>query len=58
MKFLLKRGCTILREGGAHTIVCNPANGRQSSVPRHPDIDANLSRGICKQLGIAPPPGR
>jgi len=57
LRHLLSHGCVVLREGKAHTIVVNLENGRQSAVPRHPEVDANLARGICKQLGVPLPTG-
>jgi hypothetical protein len=58
MRHLQAAGCIVLREGSNHTIVFNPANNRQSSVPRHGEIDAYLARAICRHPGIASPPER
>jgi hypothetical protein len=38
------------REGGRHSILVNPANGRKAPVPRHSEIDNRLARKICEQL--------
>jgi mRNA interferase HicA len=55
IRHLEAHGCRLLREGGNHTIYRNPQNGRQSAVPRHPEIDDRLVRKIYKDLGIPPP---
>lgn len=52
IQHLRAHGCRLVREGGEHTWVLNPSNGRQTSVPRHREIEAHLARAICKQLGI------
>lgn len=52
MKHVLAHGCIILREGGNHTALFNPANQRQTILGRHREIDNNMARVICKQLGI------
>lgn len=55
LKLLRKHDCVVLREGAGHTIVYNPQNNRQSSVPRHPEIPPGTVREICKQLEIPVP---
>jgi hypothetical protein len=54
---LAQHGCLVTGEGGKHTRVLNPANGRRSTVPRHREINDGLARRICKQLDIPPPSG-
>jgi len=51
---LEEAGCELVRHGANHDIYRNPANGRQTAVPRHGEIDDTLYRMICKQLGIVP----
>jgi mRNA interferase HicA len=51
---LEQHGCRLLREGGNHSIFVSPA-GRASSVPRHTEINDDLAKKICKDLGISPP---
>jgi predicted RNA binding protein YcfA (HicA-like mRNA interferase family) len=46
MQHLRQQGCVVVHEGGRHTVVRNPANGRQSQVPRHRKIDSALARVI------------
>lgn len=52
---LRQHGCRLRREGANHSVYWNPANGRISTVPRHTEIDNNLARKICKDLGIPEP---
>ncbi len=52
LKHLLSHGCVILREGGNHTAIYNPANKRQSVLGRHREIDNLMARTICRQLDI------
>jgi predicted RNA binding protein YcfA (HicA-like mRNA interferase family) len=51
---LEQHGCRLLREGGNHSIFVSPAD-RTSSVPRHTEINDDLAKKICKDLGIPPP---
>jgi mRNA interferase HicA len=51
---LEQHGCRLLREGGNHSIFVSPA-GRTSSVPRHTEINDDLAKKICKDLGIPLP---
>lgn len=52
---LRRHGCRLRREGANHSVYWNPTNGRISTVPRHTEIDNNLARKICKDLGIPEP---
>ncbi|MFN4985492.1 MAG: type II toxin-antitoxin system HicA family toxin [Ignavibacteria bacterium] len=52
---LIANGCSLLREGGRHSIWVNSAGTRTSAVPRHREIDDNLVRKICVDLKIAHP---
>jgi len=47
---LRRHGCVLDREGGRHSILVNPSNGRKAPVPRHSEIDNRLARKICEQL--------
>ena len=51
---LEQHGCRLLREGGSHSIFVSPT-GRTSSVPRHTEINDDLAKKICKDLGVSPP---
>jgi predicted RNA binding protein YcfA (HicA-like mRNA interferase family) len=54
VRHLEQHGCQLLREGGNHSIFVGPG-GRTSSVPRHTEINDELAKKICKDLGIPPP---
>ncbi|MEA5533040.1 type II toxin-antitoxin system HicA family toxin [Crocosphaera sp. XPORK-15E] len=49
---LVNKGCYLKRHGKKHDIYINPKNGKQSPVPRHPEIKESLCNLIRKQLGI------
>ena len=53
VRHLEKQGCQLLREGANHSIYVNRAGGKSSAVPRHTEINDDLARKICKDLGIA-----
>lgn len=55
VRHLLEQGCTLLREGGRHSVYVNRATSKASTVPRHREINDFLARKICKDLGIDPP---
>ncbi|MBF0550641.1 MAG: type II toxin-antitoxin system HicA family toxin [Deltaproteobacteria bacterium] len=52
LRHLLKYGCNLLREGGRHSWWLYRELTRRSVVPRHREIDDQLARKICKDLGI------
>ena len=52
LKYLKEQGCVLVREGSRHSIWGNPSLNKVSSVPRHTEVDNNLARKICKDLGI------
>jgi predicted RNA binding protein YcfA (HicA-like mRNA interferase family) len=58
IQHLRQHGCMLLREGKRHTIFRNPANDRQTAVPRHREIDTGLARTICQQLDVPLPTER
>ncbi len=55
VRHLEKNGCEFLREGGKHTVYVNRMEKKVSTVPRHREIDENLAKRICKDLGISKP---
>lgn len=56
IRHLVQNGCALVREGAKHSRWINLADPeRQSTVPRHREIDDYLARAICRQLGIPPP---
>jgi hypothetical protein len=52
LQHLRKHGCTLKREGAAHSLWTNPVTGAVEAVPRHTEIANNLARKICRGLGI------
>ncbi|MBI3247570.1 MAG: type II toxin-antitoxin system HicA family toxin [Deltaproteobacteria bacterium] len=54
LRHLRTQGCELPREGGRHSWRHNPNLNKRSSVPRHAEIDNDLARKICKDLGISP----
>jgi hypothetical protein len=52
LQHLRKHGCALKREGAAHSLWTNPANGAVEAVPRHTEIPNNLARKICRGLRI------
>jgi len=55
IRHLEKHGCEFLREGGNHTVYVNRAAKKTSTIPRHREIDENLTRKICRDLDIPQP---
>jgi len=49
-------GCELFREGGRHTIYCNPKNSKTTALPRHTEIVGPVVNRMCRDLGI-PRPG-
>jgi mRNA interferase HicA len=54
LKYLREQGCEFIREGGRHSWWGNPSQNKRSSIPRHSEINDDLARKICKDLGIKP----
>jgi len=52
LRQLREQGCEFLKEGARHSWWWNPVQNRRSSVSRHVEIDDDLARKICKDLGI------
>ena len=55
LKHLRAHGCRLLREGRGHSVWVNPANKKQSAIPRHREVDDYTARAICRQLDVPPP---
>jgi mRNA interferase HicA len=51
-RHLRRNGCVLKRQGGAHAIWENPANGAWTAVPRHREVKDHLARRICRELEI------
>lgn len=54
VRHLEQNECRLLREGGSHSVFISPT-GKTSTVPRHTEINDDLAKKICKDLGISPP---
>jgi len=54
VRHLENHGCRFLREGANHSIFVS-ADGRTSTVPRYSEINDDLAKKICKDLGIPTP---
>lgn len=52
IRHLERHGCVLYREGGSHSVYCNPANNRIATIPRHNEVNDFTARGICRDLGI------
>lgn len=53
VKHLAEHACYFTGEqNGSHAKFRNSQTGALAIVPMHNDINDNLCRGICKQLGI------
>jgi predicted RNA binding protein YcfA (HicA-like mRNA interferase family) len=55
LRHLRQHGCVLKREGGAHSLWTNPANGAVEAVPRHTEIPNLLAKKICRNLGVPEP---
>ena len=49
--------CGFVKHGAKHDKYTNHQNGNSTFIPRHPDIDTDLCKLICKQLNIPKPDG-
>lgn len=52
LRHLRLYGCYLKREGAAHSLWANPANGAVQAVPRYTEIPDRLAQKICRELGI------
>lgn len=52
LKHLRKHGCTLKREGSAHSLWLNPNTGEVEAVPRHTEIPNRLAQKICRGLTV------
>ena len=49
---LVKDGCIFLRSGANHDLYMNLITGKKQPIPRHIEIDNDLTKHIRKQLGL------
>ncbi len=52
LRHLRSHRCELLREGARHSWWQNSTLNKRSAVPRHSEINDNLAKKICKDLGI------
>ena len=52
LKHLRQHGCIFVREGKRHSWWLNHEQSRRSSIPRHTEINDQLARKICRDLGV------
>lgn len=55
VRYLEANGCSLLREGGRHSVFVNRTASKASAVPRHREINEMLARKICKDLELPSP---
>jgi predicted RNA binding protein YcfA (HicA-like mRNA interferase family) len=55
IQHLEAHGCEFLREGSNHSVYINRAARKTSTVPRHREINDDLSRKICRDLQVPLP---
>jgi mRNA interferase HicA len=55
IRHLRAHGCTLLREGGNHSVYVNRKTMKVSTVPRHRELNDFLVRKICKDLEVPLP---
>jgi predicted RNA binding protein YcfA (HicA-like mRNA interferase family) len=55
LRHLEGHGCRLLREGSNHTLYINPNQRKVTTIPRHRDVNENLARKICRDLGVPEP---
>jgi len=52
VKLLGRQGCRPFREGARHSVFWNPVNRHITTIPRHREIDDDLAKKICRDLGV------
>ncbi|RPI69205.1 MAG: type II toxin-antitoxin system HicA family toxin [Ignavibacteriae bacterium] len=55
LSYLRTHDCAELREGARHSIWQHISTGKMSTIPRHSEINNNLVKKICKDLGVEIP---
>jgi mRNA interferase HicA len=55
VKYLNAHRCILLREGKKHTVVMNMDTHKQTTLPRHANIEFGTMMSICKVLEIPAP---
>lgn len=52
LRHLRSYGCTLKREGRAHSLWMNPKTGAVEAIPRHVEVSNILARKICRTLSL------
>jgi predicted RNA binding protein YcfA (HicA-like mRNA interferase family) len=52
LRYLRLNGCYLKREGGSHSLWCNPETGQTEAIPRHSEVADLLARKICRGLSL------
>ena len=52
LKHLRRHGCYLKREGGSHSLWCNPNTGHVEAIPRHIEISDKLAKKIIRALSL------
>ena len=55
LRHLEAHGCELLREGAKHSVYVNRRAGKNSTVPRHRELDDFLAHKICRDLDVPRP---
>ncbi len=55
IRHIEKNGCEFLREGSKHTVYINRKEKKVSTIPRHKEVNDNLCKKICNDLGVEKP---
>ncbi|HEX7181693.1 MAG TPA: type II toxin-antitoxin system HicA family toxin [Thermoanaerobaculia bacterium] len=55
IQHLEAQGCELLREGSRHSVYTNRKARKNTTVPRHREINEFLARKICRDLDISDP---
>lgn len=55
IRHLENHGCELLREGAKHTVYVNRTARKNSTIPRHHEINEILARKICRDLEVPTP---
>ena len=55
VRHMESNGCQLLREGANHSIFVNRSTRKTSTVPRHSEVNDDLARKICRDLGVPVP---
>ena len=58
LRHLRKHGCYLKREGGSHSLWCNPITGAVEALPCHNEISNLLAHKICRNLSLPELGGR